>query len=202
MSPGPSRGADRKLLIVEKEGREEGSSPGRKQRVPSALAVCRLAPAGTEGGVAWKKCITMATVTNPLRCLSQALCSVHRFWQESARSESGLQKQRGSAKPTAAGTRAASPNRPARQETSQHSIFCPVPPTTPQPSRPPGTSRATTSCKLQGFYRARRSWGLELPGTRFGSGCCSKPAALVALGFFALPFQPPWRFTVTFLKMR
>lgn len=46
------------------------------------------------GGVAWKKCITMATVTDPLCCLSRALCSVHRFWQESARSESGaLQNQ-------------------------------------------------------------------------------------------------------------
>lgn len=156
-APGLCRREDRKLLIVEKEGRKGGSSPGRQRGGPSSLAASHLVPAGSRGGggrgVAWQKCVAMATVAYPLHCLSQALCSVHRFWQESARSESGLEKQRGSAKPTAAGTGAASPNRPARQETSQRSILLFFSP----PSRPPGTSRATTSCKRQGFYRARRS---------------------------------------------
>lgn len=131
-APGLCRREDRKLLIVEKEGRKEGRKLARKtarRSVPTGGP----SPRPRREPVAWQKCVAMATVAYPLHCLSQALCSVHRFWQESARSESGLEKQRGSAKPTTAGTGAASPNRPAGQETSQRSILLSPPHQPPHP---------------------------------------------------------------------
>lgn len=156
-APGLCRREDRKLLIVEKEGRKGGSSPGRQRGGPSSLAASHLVPAGSRGGGGggwpgksaspWRPSLTLCTA-------SARRCAVYIGSGKSQQDQNLAWKSRGALQnqPQLAQEQLPQTGRRGRKLHSA-AFFCFFPP----PSRPPGTSRATTSCKRRGFYRARRS---------------------------------------------
>lgn len=152
-APGLCRREDRKLLIVEKEGRKEGSSPGRQRGGLSPLEARRLVPAGSrwpgKSASPWRPSLTLCTA-------SARRCAVYIGSGKSQQDQNLAWKSRGALQnqPQLAQEQLPQTGRQGRKLHSA-AFFCPPPP--PTPSRPPGTSRATTSCKLRGFYRARRS---------------------------------------------